>query len=101
VLSITPQEVPQGRVLLTLTCLPQIRPEQKVILLIGDRGVSAQDFSSPADPIAPSTLTFQLKDVQPGLYVVRLRVDGVDSIPIDFASIPLQFAENQTVRVTG
>jgi Pvc16 N-terminal domain len=101
VLSITPQEMPQGRVLLTLTCLPQIRPEQKVILLIGDRGVSVQDLSSPADPTAPSTLTFQLKDVQPGLYVVRLRVDGVDSIPIDFASTPLQFAENQTVRVTG
>lgn len=101
VLSITPQEIPQGRVLLTLTCLPQIRPEQKVILLIGDRGISVQDLVSPTDPTAPSTLTFQLKDMQPGLYVVRLRVDGVDSIPIDFASTPLQFAESQTVRVTA
>jgi hypothetical protein len=101
VLSITPQEMSQGRVLLTLTCLPQIRPEQQVILLIGDRGVSVQDISSPTNPTAHSTLIFQLKDVKPGLYVVRLRVDGVDSIPIDFASIPLQFAENQTVRVTG
>jgi hypothetical protein len=101
VLSITPQEMPPGRSVLTLTCLPQIQPEQQVVLLMGDRGISLQDQSSPTDPTAPSTLTFQLKDMQPGLYVVRLRVDGVDSIPIDFASTPLQFAENQTVRVTG
>jgi hypothetical protein len=100
-LSVTPQEVPQGRVLLTLTCLPQVTPEQQVILLVGDRGVPIQDLSSPTDPTAPSTLTFQLQGMQPGLYVLRLRVDGVDSIPIDFASTPLQFAENQTVRVTA
>ncbi|NJM65776.1 MAG: DUF4255 domain-containing protein [Acaryochloris sp. RU_4_1] len=101
VLSITPQEVPPGRSVLTLTCWPQIRPEQQVVLLMGDRGIALQDLSSPTDLTAPSTLTFQLKDMQPGLYVVRLRVDGVDSIPIDFASTPLQFAENQTLRVTG
>jgi hypothetical protein len=101
ILSITPQEIPQGFSLLTLTCLPQVRPEQQVILLVGDRGISVQDLVSPTDPIAPSTLTFQLKDIQPGLYVLRLRVDGVDSIPIDFASTPLQFAESQTVRVMG
>ncbi|NJR54613.1 MAG: hypothetical protein HC768_08380 [Acaryochloris sp. CRU_2_0] len=84
-----------------MTCWPQIRPEQQVVLLMGDRGIALQDLSSPTDLTAPSTLTFQLKDMQPGLYVVRLRVDGVDSIPIDFASTPLQFAENQTLRVTG
>jgi hypothetical protein len=100
VLSVTPQAVSQGRVLLTLSCLPQVRPEQQVILLVGDRGFPVQDRSSPAESTAPSTLTFELKDVRPGLYVVRLRVDGVDSIPIDFASTLLQFAENQTVRVT-
>lgn len=101
VLSATPQEFPQGQVLLTLTCLPQIRPEQQVILLVGDRGVAVQDRSSPVDPAAPSTLTFPLKDLQPGLHVLRLRVDGVDSIPIDFASTPLQFAASQMVRVMG
>ena len=98
-LSVTPQEAPAGRVVLTLACCPQIHPQQQVILIFGDRTVPVHHISSPTDLTQPSTLTFKVRATRQGLYVLRLRVDGVDSIPIDFSSTPLQFAANQTVRI--
>lgn len=102
VLSVTPQTAPTGRVvILTLTCIPQIHHEQQVMLVFGDRTVPVHNISSPTDPSQPSTLTFKVRATRQGLYVLRVRVDGVDSIPIDFTSTPLQFAANQTVQITG
>ncbi len=97
--SITPQEAPPGDLTLTLTCTPQIRPEQRLVLLFGDRGIMPQPVSLPDDPTLPSELRFQIEAAQPGTYVLRLRVDGVDSIPVDFSARPLQFAADQQVRI--
>lgn len=94
-------EAPQGDVSITLSCIPQVRPEQRVLLLFGDRQVSTQFISTPNDPAAPTTLDFLVPNVSPGTYVLRLRVDGVDSIPIDFTSRPPQFANNQKVIVNA
>ena len=69
-------------------------PESEVILLFGDRGMPVLPFSEPTD-----TLRFQIKQVHPGTYVVRLRVNGADSVPIDFSSRPPQFLERHKVRI--
>lgn len=97
---IAPQEASAGDLLLTLTCRPQVHPDQRLVLLFGDRGIPPQPFSLPDDPTQPSTLRFQVKDAKPGMYVLRLRVDGVDSIPVDFSTRPWQFASDQQVRIT-
>lgn len=99
--SITPLEAPPGNLVLTVTCIPQVRVNQRVVLLFGDRGIFAQDISVPTAPTEPTTLTFRVQDADPGIYVLRLRVDGVDSIPIDFTTRPLQFAASQQVRIVG
>ena len=60
-------------------------PGQRVRLLFADRqleptGVTNPDPTSPTFQQTPTTLTFDVPDVPPGTYTVRLRVDGVDSI---------------------
>jgi hypothetical protein len=91
---------PQGNVTVELTCIPQVRFEQRATLLFGDREIPLDNLTTPGDPTAPSTLTFQVFGALPGTYVQRLRVDGVDSIPIDFSATPPQFAANQRITIT-
>lgn len=87
-------EAPQGDVTISLTCIPQVRPQQRVVLLFGDREVAVQPFTAPTE-----TLNFLVEQASPGTYVLRLRVDGVDSIPVDFNFSPPQFANNQKVKI--
>lgn len=92
-------EAPQGDVSITLDCIPQVRPGQRVMLLFGDLQIPVEVIPTPAAPTLATTLTFLVKNARPGTYVLRLRVDGVDSMPIDFTSRPPQFANNQKVTI--
>jgi len=98
-----------GDVDLTLECVPQIREKQQVALLFGDREILPESVSTPeppggppppTDPAAPTTLTFHIDDVQSGDYWLRLRVDGVDSLLIDYSATPPQFDDSQKVTIT-
>lgn len=91
---ITPNEHDAGSFRLSIECLPKIIKEQSVKLLFGDQVISA-------DPAVGSTLTFNLIKIvkHDSPYVVRLRVDGVDSIPVDFSGNTPQFADNQKVTI--
>ncbi len=82
---------------LTLTCNPPVKEGQEVALLLGDRAIPYQ-FSAGTEQ-SNSRLTFDVSNVPPGTYVVRLRVDGVDSVPIDFTKQPPQFKEDQKVNI--
>jgi hypothetical protein len=99
---------------LTITCTPRIRDRkdpvssafkriQSVIVWFGDQVVEAPDISNqhPLQNDQPTTITFKVPDVEAGLYVVRLRVDNVDSIPVILqgsAQIPA-FDPEQQVKV--
>ena len=89
-----------GDFALNLTCTPRIRDGQRVVLLFGDRLLAPQSISNPADTHQPSALVFQLTGVVAGTYTVRLRVDGADSIPVDFSGSVPAFASNQQVVVS-
>ena len=71
-----------------------------VTLLFGDRVLAPATLANPADPQQPTALTFQLAGVAAGSYPVRLRVDGADSIPVDFSGATPAFAANQQVVVS-
>jgi hypothetical protein len=96
-----------GAVTITLTCLPQVRREQTVILLLGDRAVVPQSISTPQlpgppptdDPNAPTALVFRVDPLKDGKYWVRLRVDGEDSLLVNRAATPPSFDESQRVTV--
>ena len=91
---------PAGNVTVGLDGIPQVRAEQRASLLFGDREIQLASLTTPADPTAPSSLTFLVDNATPGVYVLRLRVDGVDSIPVDFSAIPPAFAAGQKVTIT-
>jgi hypothetical protein len=110
VLSVEPQEAePDIAFVLTLTCKPQIRANQKAVLLFGDQMIGSDSITNPSDIKEPSSLTFTVKapaKTQP--YLVRLRVDGVDSIPVDYITVNPnnpndklpRFADNQKVTIS-
>jgi hypothetical protein len=98
--SISPDEAAAGDVTLELTCHPQVRAEQRVTLLFGDREIGLGSLADPADASSPSTLSFEVTGAEPGEHVIRLRVDGVDSMPVDFAAQPPVFAADQKVTIT-
>ncbi len=87
-----------GMVTLTVTVSPKILPDQTATLLLADREIMAQSHTTDTD-----TLQFVVADAPVGNnIVVRLRVDGVDSIPFQRTGTPprFQFADNQKVTIT-
>ena len=99
--NLEPLEAPVGNLSVTLTCTPAIRPEQRVMLLWGDRPIPAYQVSHTDSPAASSRLTYRIREIVPAVYPVRLRVDGVDSLPVDFSTVPWQIDPQQQVRITG
>ncbi|RAN77917.1 hypothetical protein B5P43_17905 [Bacillus sp. SRB_336] len=88
----------------TLSCSPRIGAGQDVVVLCGGAGARATVSNpSPADPgyeSTPTMVTFSVPAVPSGLHPVRLRVDGVDSIPVTFTGAVPAFDPAQQVRVT-
>lgn len=85
---------------LTLVCRPQVLPEQRATLLLAGREILPGSISTPGDPDSATTLIFPVDGITEGTHVVRLRVDGADSIPIDFTVAPPQFDAAQTLTIT-
>ncbi|MEN3331911.1 MAG: hypothetical protein V7641_1276 [Blastocatellia bacterium] len=86
-----------GDVQLTLTVKPDVLPQQSAIIYLADREVAAEPHNAATD-----TLTFVISDaplVQDA--ILRLRVDGVDSLPVERLHNPerLAFADNQKVTI--
>jgi uncharacterized protein DUF4255 len=100
-IGVDPRDVAAGGEL-TLSVSPRLRDGQRVVLLIGDRNVAPSSVETSDDPTRPSLASFVVPDIPPGSYLVRLRVDGVDSIPIVRKPGPpptLAFDDEQIVTV--
>jgi Pvc16 N-terminal domain len=103
-ITLTPTTGAPGTLNLTVTCSPRIDARQRVLLLFADKQIAPQTMTNPADTTKPTSLTFQVPGVvaSPTAYPVRLRVDGVDSMPFVATGTPPKFAfdPNQSVKVT-
>lgn len=66
-----------------LKCSPEVRPEQRVALLVGEQEVLAESRSTQT-----GALTFVIAKATAGEFLVRLRVDGVDSLLVDRSPMP-------------
>jgi hypothetical protein len=84
-----------GDVTLTLTFSPELRPQQRAALLLGDREVLAGDHPAPTD-----TLAFAVTDAPLGDRYIRLRFDGVDSLLVDRSVTPPVFDSSAQVTIT-
>jgi len=85
-----------GAVTLQVTCRPQVLPAQSAALLLADREIQAQALGASSD-----TLTFDIDDA-PVLNgaLVRLRVDGVDSMPFKYDEASRGFVFDDQQRIT-
>jgi hypothetical protein len=83
-----------GAATVPLSCSPPVQEGQTIQLIVGDRIVRG---ATPQDET--SDLTFELSEFKAGQYLVRLRVDDQDSIPID-VNDPLAFDEHQFLVLT-
>jgi len=83
------------RVTLTLSITPQVRPDQRAALLLGNREVMAEDH-----PIQTDTLTFIVEDAPVGNHYIRLRIDGIDSLLVDRSVAPPAFDSAMEVIIT-
>ncbi|MBV8629755.1 MAG: DUF4255 domain-containing protein [Silvibacterium sp.] len=73
--------------LVTLTCKPQVRPNQTVTLILGSQSAQATQFES-----ATAVLSFQFPALASGSYLARLRVDGVESpVGVNWKATPPAF----------
>src|SRR5712691_1422417 len=83
-----------GNLAVTPTCIPELKPNQRVSLILGSIEAIADQFNT-----ATTTPTFQFTKIPAGLYRARLRVDGVDSPMIDRkATPPVYVAPQLTVQ---
>jgi hypothetical protein len=84
-----------GTATITITCSPEVLPEQRVSLVLGAKEV-------PANPhtVQTSSLTFVARGMAADEYRVRLRIDGAESILIDRTnSDDLKFDETQKLEL--
>jgi hypothetical protein len=74
---------------LRITCRPEVRAGQKVVLMMDDRETPALPFAATTT----STLDFEFADAPPagGKPLLRLKVDGIDSIVVDRSAKPPAF----------
>ena len=86
---------------LTVTCEPDFLPDQQVTLFMGSKAFSQYNFATTSDGSEKrDTLIFEKIDVASGEYLIRLRVDGVDSLPVaDYKAVPLRFDDTQKVTI--
>lgn len=77
---------------LTVGCRPEVRPGQRAALLVNTR-------EAPAEPITAnaSTIDFALEDAPPagGTPLVRLKVDGIESIAVNRGVQPPVFFDHR------
>jgi hypothetical protein len=103
-ITLSPLTAPAGDINVTITCTPRVRPEQEaqVSLIFGARQITPASIATPGDNTQPTTLVFHVPAVVVGDYVARLRVEGIDSLPVTLTGSParLDFDPQQKVSVT-
>jgi Pvc16 N-terminal domain len=96
IISTMPLNVPlgDGSPTVSVTVEPAVLEGQRVALILGDREIEVAAS-------AAGQLEFKLTGVTPGTYLTRLRVDGVDSLPMIDPDAPVPaFDPAQTIVVT-
>jgi len=91
--NVTPKSVRRDAVL-TVQVSPRVQATQRVALLLGDR-----ELHPETRPAQTDTLKFRVKNIVPGTYFARLRVDGVDSLLVDWSKTPPEFDTTKKVTV--
>lgn len=92
-MTFTPQNASPGSVTFAVTTTPQVWPGQRVSLLVSDQEIPAPDVTAQTNSFSfVATLTA-------GVYYLRLRVDGVDSLLVNQSVTPPLYDSTQLVTI--
>lgn len=81
---------------ISLSVSPEIRPGQRVSLVLGSREFIAQPLTAQS-----ATVTFDVSAMPAGVYWTRLRVDGVESLLVDRSDPKnVKFDPTQQITIT-
>jgi hypothetical protein len=81
---------------INLTVSPEVRPGQRVALVLGSSEFIARRLAAQS-----GTVTFDVSGMAAGVYWVRLRVDGVDSLLVDRSDPKdVKFDATQQITIT-
>jgi len=81
-----------GPTTVTVNCSPAVQPGQTIALIVGSQLVSSEPLQA-----ASSQLSFSLQGFTAGTYLLRVRIDQADSIPV--VSPPEPANANQPVAM--
>jgi hypothetical protein len=85
-------KIAKGNARIVLNVSPEVRPDQRVILLLGEQQIAAEVHAQQTN-----RLTFVVTGAQAGEFLIRVRVDGVDSIVVDRSVKPPMFKPQNVV----
>ncbi|MGE0397115.1 MAG: DUF4255 domain-containing protein [Kofleriaceae bacterium] len=95
ILTITKITSTPSLLVLAIGCAPEVRSDQRVSLIVGDRQIEPEPFTDH-----DAMLTFTIQDPPTGLTYLRLRVDGVDSLLVtNFTQAPPVYDPSQSVAL--
>jgi hypothetical protein len=86
----------KGVATINLQSKPEIRPGQRVALLLGEQEIAAADRAAQSNQTSFSVPS----SIAKGTYLTRLRVDGVDTSVIDWSQTPPAFDASQKVTIS-
>ena len=81
-------------VTISLAFAPQARPSQRISLNAGGYEASPEKFAAPT-----ASLQFKYPLLPAGNHLLRLRIDGADSLLVNRLTTPPQFDNSQTITV--
>lgn len=84
---------------MTLTVIPQVHPSQASIIIFDDVQIAPKSLGPPADADAPSMITADVPANAAGVHRIRLRIDGIDSLPMKKTPGGIEFDPDQSVEV--
>lgn len=101
-IEIAPLSAAPGNFALTLRSAPRLSEQQRsrALLIFGTTTFAPASVTNPADLLEPTTLEFNLTAILPGEHLVRLRVEGIDSIPVTLGGSPPKFEFDPLQKVT-
>lgn len=79
-----------GTATVNLSCRPEVRAHQRVSLVVGAREVLAEPRTVPT-----ANLAFEIADAPAGTHLLRLRVDGIESLLVDRTVTPPVFLDRR------
>jgi Pvc16 N-terminal domain len=87
--------IADGVTTFTIKCTPKVTDTQRVSLIVGEREISAEPIGTPPT----DTLQFKSGGFGGGTFLLRLRVDGAESIFIDRSVSPPTFIATEKVDI--